>query len=254
MNATTETLRQEDIAFQANLYEDKNPTRRWLHRTRRDWVMAKIDSYCTDHRTKVLEVGVGAGIYTRHLVKRGCSVMAVDINSDFLTAVADLPNVSVSNCDACDGLPGGGYDVAICSEVLEHVPPERSIHMLRNISQSLKPGGVLIFSTPQRTSTMENMVRLLKWRPFMALAKMIYGKVDDLGHINTLTAAQLRSQFWISRLAIAEKRKMALYLPLLAEFGGEAGQRIAERIETSIRDNFLSRLLWTQAYVLKRCD
>ena len=31
-------LRQEHIDFQSNLYESSNPTRRWLHNARRNWV------------------------------------------------------------------------------------------------------------------------------------------------------------------------------------------------------------------------
>src|ERR1700722_13952901 len=92
-------LRQGDVAFQAQLYEAENPTRRWLHTTRRDWVMQAIDANLSTSPCKVLEVGVGAGLFTRHLSQQSCQVLAIDINPTFLHAVADLPGVNVREAD-----------------------------------------------------------------------------------------------------------------------------------------------------------
>ena len=90
-------LRQEDIAFQANLYESSNPTRRWLHNARREWITHALYQVARD-KAAYLEIGIGCGIYTQLMAKRG-PVTAVDINSAFVSAANQLHNVSARIAD-----------------------------------------------------------------------------------------------------------------------------------------------------------
>lgn len=244
--------RQHDIAFQANLYADPNPTRRSLHGARRAWVEQALAGIGPD--TQVLEVGVGCGIFTQFLSRTGAQVTAIDINPDFIESVQDLPNVSAHVRDAT--LPFGikNQDVVLSSEVLEHVPPDRSLAMLREIRASLKPGGIFVLTTPQRYATMELAARLLRFPALLALARKIYGNVDELGHINLLTAAQLQRQLGAAGFRIERHDRFGFYLPLIADFGGQAGHDFLRRIEPVVRQlPLLRELLWTQAYVLRAC-
>ena len=59
---------------------------------------------------------------------------------------------------------------------------------------------------------------------------------------------------WPSGLKIIEHKKLGLYVPLIAEFGGEAGGRFIERLEDRLKNSRLSWMLWTQAYVLRKAD
>ena len=131
---------QSDVEFQRRLYEDPNPTRRGLHSTRRDWVLdqATANSKVND---RVLEVGVGCGVFTEALAAAGRRVSAVDINPAFLDNVASLEAVDIYLKDATRPLELGDHDLAICSEVLEHVPPDRSQAMLDALHGALRPGG-----------------------------------------------------------------------------------------------------------------
>ena len=95
--------RQEDIAFQERLYNDPNPTRRGLHRARREWIENHLRFHVAAG-SKVIEVGVGCGVFTRYLSDLGASTIAVDINQSFLDGVAGLRGVSVRNADATQGL------------------------------------------------------------------------------------------------------------------------------------------------------
>ena len=88
--------RQEDIAFQANLYSDPNPTRRGLHRVRRDWVQARLAERAT-RGSKVLEVGIGCGIFTR-----GLSDMAANVTAFVEGAVWLI--VRIQNMDTADAI------------------------------------------------------------------------------------------------------------------------------------------------------
>lgn len=248
----TTLARQHEIAFQANLYADPNPTRRSLHGTRRAWVEAALAH--VGPQTRVLEVGVGCGIFTEFLSRTGAAVTAIDINPDFIEGVRGLPNVTAEVRDATRPFGVSGQDVVLSSEVLEHVPPVQSLAMLREIRAAMKPGGMFILTTPQRFATMELAARLLAFPPLLALARAIYGKVDELGHINLLTAGQLQAQLAAAGFRIERQERFGFYLPVIAEFGGEAGHRVLRAIESAIRHvPGLRGLLWTQAYILRAC-
>lgn len=245
-------LGQGDIAFQANLYDDPNPTRRSLHRQRRSWVERQLDRYAA-RGVKALEIGVGCGVFTRYLAQNGAEVTAVDINQAFLEGVRSVGGVTTLAGDATRDLGLRNMDIALLSEVLEHVPPERSQAMLDEIYRALNPGGVLIFSTPQRYSTMERTAALLSFPPLLALARKIYGTVDELGHINLLTRNQLKRQIRATGFEIVEEEMFGFYLPVLAEFGGKLGADMLNAVGRGVRRvPVLNHLVWTQAYVLRK--
>jgi len=243
---------QGDVEFQRRLYEDPNPTRRGLHSIRRDWVLnqATANSKVND---RVLEVGVGCGVFTEALAAASRRVSAVDINPAFLDNVAGLKAVNIHLKDATYPLELGDHDLAICSEVLEHVPPERSQAMLDSLHDALRPGGTLVLTTPQRFASVELVARLFKFKPILALARRLYGSADELGHINLLTAGQLEQQIVKAGFTIATHRRFGFYLPVIAEFAGRPGAALLRGIESAIRPLPVVRgLLWTQAYVLRR--
>jgi SAM-dependent methyltransferase len=246
-------LGQADVAFQANLYAHPNPTRRWLHGARHQWVTTALERYSPPGGAQAFEVGVGCGTYTAALARRGLRVLAIDINASFLRAVEHLPGVTTLLADATGGLPFRGAALALCSEVLEHVPPDRSLLLLRSLHDALAPGGVLILTTPQAFSTMELTAGLLRFSPVLALARKLYGTVDELGHINLHTRRSLRRQLREAGFEIVQSDVLAFYLPVLAEFAGETGRKAAELLAALLRRlPLLSSLLWTQAYVLRR--
>jgi SAM-dependent methyltransferase len=245
-------MHQEDVAFQARLYDDPNPTRRGLHRARKAWVETRLERYLKPD-AKVLEMGVGCGLFTRFMSGNGVAVTAVDINQAFLDGVEGLPAVSVRHGDGTTDLGLRDFDIGLSSEVIEHVPRERSQAMLREFCRALKPGGVLVLSTPQRFSTLELIARLLRFPPVLALARRIYGSADDLGHINLLTRGQLRRQIAAAGFEIVEHEVFGFYLPAVAEFGGRAGARLLSSLGRMLaRLPVLSGLLWTQGYVLRK--
>jgi len=247
-----QVMQQEDIAFQARLYDDPNPTRRGLHRARKAWVEARLERYLRPG-AKVLEVGVGCGLFTQFLAEKGVVVTAVDINRAFLEGVRELPGVTTKYGDATTDLGLRDFDIGLSSEVIEHVPPARSQAMLNEFFRAIRPGGVLVLSTPQRFSTLELTARLLRFPPILALARKIYGSADDLGHINLMTRAGLKKQIKSAGFEIVDHALFGFYLPGVAEFGGKAGAGALKSIGRVLgRVPVLSGLLWTQGYVLRK--
>ncbi len=252
MSAGTVMSRQGDVEFQRALYEDKNATRRGLHRARRDWVLDQALSL-SKAGDRVLEVGVGCGIFTERLSAEGRKVSAVDINPTFLANVSKLKSVDVHEKDATRPLGLGDHDLAICSEVLEHVPPERSQAMIDSLFDALRPGGTLILTTPQRYSMVELGARLLQFGPLLALARKLYGSAEELGHINLLTVGALKAQLAKAGFKVQRMRRFGFYLPVVAEFGGRGGAKLLEGSGRFLAGVPLLRgLLWTQGWVLTR--
>lgn len=246
---TVAELRQDHIAFQANLYESNNPTRRWLHIARRDWVFRAIDEVAPSDPV-FLEIGIGCGIYTQAMAKRG-HVVAVDINPKFVEAASQMPNVTAKVADITQAAPSPIHDVALCSEVLEHVPDSRS--SLKNLFAGLKPGGYLVLTTPNSYSTVELVARLLTFPLVVKLARFVYGEsVDNLGHINRMTRTELGKQIADAGFEVVRHDNVAFYLPVIAEFGGEPGARICQWFAKKLTGTRLSSLLWTQCWVLRR--
>jgi 2-polyprenyl-3-methyl-5-hydroxy-6-metoxy-1,4-benzoquinol methylase len=245
----TGKLRQDHLAFQANLYESANPTRRWLHNVRRDWIMRAL-CRVAPFQPHFLEVGMGCGVYTRWMAARGI-VCTIDINESFVATAQRIPNVTARVADITVDCFDPIHDVALCSEVLEHVLDSASA--LKNIHASLKPGGYLILTTPNSYSTVELTARLLAFKPIVKIARIVYGEsVDDLGHINRMTRTQLRAQIVEAGFKVIGEEHIAFYLPLIAEFGGEAGARLCRWLAGWLRGTRFTALLWTQCWVLRR--
>ena len=237
------------------LYNSSNPTRRWLHCTRRDWIIARIREHANQRSGRGIEIGFGAGVYLPTLAECFSAVFATDLDQAHLDHARPLamryPNLQLVADDITTSrLPAGTLDFVLCSEVLEHIPDTPRV--LAGIHKLLKPGGVLLLSTPQRHSLMEFACKVAFLPGVIGLVRKIYREpVFETGHINLKTASELQAALVAEGFTIRESFKSGLYIPLLAEFGGSVGQRIAHRIENRIRRGPLSFALWTQYYLVQ---
>lgn len=243
------------LALQDTLYDSGNPTRRALHRDRRDWIERHLDHYATPE-TRALEVGPGCGTYLRYLAPRCAEVLATDIEPAFLARARQLaslyPNIATRSDDITrSALDAGSVDLLLCTEVIEHLPD--SVPALREMARLISPRGHIVLSTPQRYSTLEQIARVALLPGFIHLTRAIYREpVLPTGHINLLTRKALARQIAGAGLVVCEAHLCGLYLPGLAEFGGHRGAKIQSRFERRLRTTPLKGLLWTQCYVLRR--
>ena len=243
----------ELIALLETLYNSRNPTRRWLHCTRRDWIIAKLRECARIRHGRALEVGFGAGVYLPALCENYREVVATDLDRAHLNHALPLtvkyPNLRVITDDiTASRLPKQSFDLALCSEVLEHIPATAQV--LAGIRTRLAPGGTLIISTPQRHSLMELACKFAFMPGVISVVRRIYGEaIFETGHVNLMTQRELTSALDAAGFRIRETFRSGMYLPMIAEFTGASGQRFAQWLEHRIRRGPLSWALWTQYYV-----
>jgi SAM-dependent methyltransferase len=89
---------------------------------------------------RCLDLGAGGGSITRWLSSRGCSVVAVDLDT---THLSSRPGVEVHRHDINDGLPNPGpYDLIHARLLLTHLPRREEI--FAQLVAALAPGGWLV--------------------------------------------------------------------------------------------------------------
>jgi 2-polyprenyl-3-methyl-5-hydroxy-6-metoxy-1,4-benzoquinol methylase len=245
--------KSELLPLLETLYESSNPTRRWLHCSRRDWIVGKLRQCALERPGRAIEIGFGAGIYLPTLAECFTEVVASDLDQahlDHARAIAEkYPNIELVRDDILNSkLPAHSVSVALCSEVIEHISGTGRV--LAGIHRLLKPGGILLLSTPQRWSLMEMAAKVAFLPGIVQIVRRIYGEaVFDMQHTNLMTACETERQMSGAGFRIRERYKSGMYIPLVAEFGGERGREFEEWVERRVRGRRLDSLLWTQYYV-----
>jgi SAM-dependent methyltransferase len=141
-----------------------------------------------DRATRILDVGAGEGYFCRRLKDLGYAVEACDILPDQFRC-PDIPFIKV---DLTKPLPiaDNQYDCVVSIEVVEHV--ENHLHYIRELVRIVKPGGMIILTTPNVSSMTS------RWKFFL------YGYTDCapypidptrddyfLEHINPISAPEI---------------------------------------------------------------
>jgi len=102
----------------------------------------------------VLDVGCGAGLLCEPMARLGGDVTGVDAAAENIAAAKAHSAQSGLDIDYRAGeLAGQGlgkFDLVTCMEVVEHVTDPAEF--VQQLAAHLKPGGMLIMSTPNRTA------------------------------------------------------------------------------------------------------
>jgi methionine biosynthesis protein MetW len=101
-------------------------------------------------RSRVLEIGCAEGYMSAYLSRAlGCAVTGIELSADAARAarsVCERVVVGDVEAGALDELPAGGFDVAICADVLEHL--RRPGLVLRRVREKLERDGLALVSLP----------------------------------------------------------------------------------------------------------
>jgi SAM-dependent methyltransferase len=244
----------ELLALQETLYTSRNPTRRWLHVTRREQIEAALRRSAAAGATgRALEIGPGSCIYLPVLAELFDEVVATDVEEEFLAQARQLAEshrnlVAVADDITDSGLDPDSFDLVLCTEVIEHI--HDSPRALAAIRRVLRPGGRLLLSTPQRYSPLELLGRVAFLPGVVSVVRAVYREpILATGHVNLLTGAEARAQLRTAGFRVLEAWRSGLYLPLVAELAGRRGLRLEQWLERRLDGGRLAGLLWTQYYL-----
>jgi len=200
-------------------------------------VLRLVEAYCNPGST-VLDLGAQPFIISCAFRKLGYNVVAFDIYPEPYKNIAEACNVGVVRCDLeRDELGVSNADCAVFTEVLEHLHYYYVPLVLSKINKALKPGGVLVLTTPNvaslfrrlrlllgiqpvyryhvREYTMSEVLTLLKEAGFEAM-KAYYSIVNDLAFIDADPEEYLKIASYKDLIQIAIKRptKLNILRPL----------------------------------------
>src|SRR3954463_6218203 len=112
---------------------------------------------------RAADVGCGAGLLAEPLARLGAEVTGVDAAPENVAAARDHALGQGLAIDyrvgSVEALEGGGYDLVTSLEVVEHVADVRAY--VHGLAAALRPGGLLILSTPNRTAWSRLMLILI---------------------------------------------------------------------------------------------
>ncbi len=141
-----------------------------------------LDRLGVGRGSSVVDYGCGRGGNAVALALEGLRVTGADVRSEVLE---DLRHAAAEAGVAVEPLllggsegtlPSEGFDAAVCTEVLEHVPDHRAV--LEDLASALRPGGRLCLSVP--TASTEIMFH-----------RLLPTYVEDSTHVQVLTRSIL---------------------------------------------------------------
>jgi 2-polyprenyl-6-hydroxyphenyl methylase/3-demethylubiquinone-9 3-methyltransferase len=103
---------------------------------------------------RAADVGCGAGLLAEPLARLGAEVSGLDAAPENIAAAREHALGQGLAIDyqvgSVEALERGSYDLVTCLEVVEHVAEPRAF--VHGLAAALKPDGLLILSTPNRTA------------------------------------------------------------------------------------------------------
>ena len=100
---------------------------------------------------KILDLGVGTGVFSSMLYEAGSIITALDFSSNMLKAAkGKMPKATFIRWDFSKGLPKSlleerhCYDYVISTYALHHVNEEKQMQILLNLAPLLKPRGTVV--------------------------------------------------------------------------------------------------------------
>ncbi|MGI9345714.1 MAG: bifunctional 2-polyprenyl-6-hydroxyphenol methylase/3-demethylubiquinol 3-O-methyltransferase UbiG [Gammaproteobacteria bacterium] len=170
MSSTLDKEQEEKFKALADQWWDANGPMRPLHHInplRTEYILKHWQRWNDQSQSqqtlplaavKTLDIGCGGGLLTEELCRQGAQVSGIDAAENLIeVAKAHSENQNLATIDyrhtlAEDLLPEQQrhFDLVCCLEVIEHSPqPEKLVQCAADL---LRPGGVAVFSTINRTA------------------------------------------------------------------------------------------------------
>jgi 2-polyprenyl-6-hydroxyphenyl methylase/3-demethylubiquinone-9 3-methyltransferase len=149
----------------------------------------------------VVDIGCGGGLLAEELARLGANVIGVDPSAPSLRTARGHAQAAGLAIDYRLGsgerlpLPDASADIACCADVLEHVRDVRAV--LRETARILKPGGIYLYDTINRTP----LSRLVVIRLSQDWGLTAWAPADLHHYSQFITPAELHSLLQASGLS-----------------------------------------------------
>lgn len=133
----------------------------------------------------VLEIGCGAGLFLRYLRHKGFeNVAAVDYDENLKEVLADLAGYDLHFGDASEFVESlvnkKTFDRIVLFDVIEHMPIDDIVAMMRRLGAVLAPGGKILIRVPNVSSPWGLKVF---FGSFDHVTPFSPGRIHELSHI-----------------------------------------------------------------------
>lgn len=137
---------------QTKIITDNNFTYRLL--------LKEINKYIKS-KSKVLDIGCGAGTISFYFSGKVSSVLGIDISERAIESatqsahVLGLKNAKFETMEFPNKSPKGRFDFIIFTEVIEHLEDDNKA--IKQITKSLNENGILLLSTPSKNAPLHRL-------------------------------------------------------------------------------------------------
>lgn len=141
------------------------------------------------HAARVLDVGAGSGAFTQRLLDHGYqSLEALEVNAEAFQVKEIAVHPLNLEQSWADQLPEP-FDALVTLEVIEHL--ENPWHFARQCSAAIRPGGIVVLSTPNIQSSRSRIEFVLN-----AEFRFFHQKhFEQIGHMTSMTKNQICQVF-----------------------------------------------------------
>lgn len=169
--------------------------------------------YSSLNGLKVLDAPCGTGALSEELAKAGALVEGLDLNP--VQASDYGVNYKIENLEICE-LPNDWYDLILSIEGIEHL--QNPMAWFEKIASALKPGGLLILSTPNPDAFSS------RWKVFTRGFPQYFKPVPmkpsiflESGHIHPITCLFVEWACLRNELELVSIKTKSRRLPTLLE-------------------------------------
>ncbi|MFI5343065.1 MAG: class I SAM-dependent methyltransferase [Chlamydiales bacterium] len=144
--------------------EQFNPLRNCMQKERLDRTWTLIEQYVDLNGKHVVDLGSGAGTFSRRMRDAGAMVEAVDIAHNALKHLLEFDSHHIhTRQDAMPetGLPDENYELVAAMELIAELPPDDYRLFFAELARIIKPDGYLVCSSPIDIYTEGGVEKLL---------------------------------------------------------------------------------------------